>query len=47
MQGTAQIPDVHIVSWKNEELMTDVQPVHDLEKHKAKDYALADALFQV
>jgi len=45
MQGTAQRPEVRIVTWKNEELTTDALPVHGFEHYKAKDYALAHAPF--
>ncbi|KAG0476002.1 hypothetical protein HPP92_012843 [Vanilla planifolia] len=44
-QGTAQRPEVRIVTWKNEELTTDALPVHGFEHYKAKDYALAHAPF--
>ncbi|XP_074573992.1 vacuolar protein sorting-associated protein 41 homolog [Curcuma longa] len=44
-QGTAQRPEVRIVSWKNDELTTDALPVHGYEHYKAKDYALAHAPF--
>ncbi|EHA8589217.1 vacuolar protein sorting-associated protein 41 [Cocos nucifera] len=44
-QGTAQRPEVHIVTWKNDELTTDALPVHGYEHYKAKDYALAHAPF--
>ncbi|KAG0477738.1 hypothetical protein HPP92_012457 [Vanilla planifolia] len=43
--GTAQRPEVRIVTWKNEELTTDALPVHGFEHYKAKDYALAHAPF--
>ncbi|KAG6474149.1 hypothetical protein ZIOFF_068073 [Zingiber officinale] len=43
--GTAQRPEVRIVSWKNKELTTDALPVHGYEHYKAKDYALAHAPF--
>lgn len=45
IQGTAQRPEVRIVTWKNEELTTDALPVHGFEHYKAKDYALAHAPF--
>lgn len=45
IQGTAQRPEVHIVTWKNDELTTDALPVHGYEHYKAKDYALAHAPF--
>lgn len=45
MQGTAQRPEVRIVTWKNEELTTDALPVHGYEHYKAKDYVLAHAPF--
>ncbi|XP_020596717.1 vacuolar protein sorting-associated protein 41 homolog [Phalaenopsis equestris] len=44
-QGTAQRPEVRIVTWKNEELTTDALPVHGFEHYKAKDYTLAHAPF--
>ncbi|PKA65181.1 Vacuolar protein sorting-associated protein 41 like [Apostasia shenzhenica] len=44
-QGTAQRPEVRIVTWKNEELTTDALPVHGYEHYKAKDYALAHSPF--
>eukprot|EP00262_Sarcandra_glabra_P009102 TRINITY_DN2309_c2_g1_i1.p1 TRINITY_DN2309_c2_g1~~TRINITY_DN2309_c2_g1_i1.p1 ORF type:complete len:953 (+),score=199.24 TRINITY_DN2309_c2_g1_i1:130-2988(+) len=44
-QGTAQRPEVRIVTWKNDELATDALPVHGFEHYKAKDYALAHAPF--
>ncbi|KAG6469839.1 vacuolar protein sorting-associated protein 41 homolog [Zingiber officinale] len=44
-QGTAQRPEVRIVSWKNDELTTDALPVHGYEHYKAKDYALAHVPF--
>lgn len=44
-QGTAQRPEVHIVTWKNEELTTDSLPVHGFEHYLAKDYGLAHAPF--
>ncbi|KAJ4978891.1 hypothetical protein NE237_009671 [Protea cynaroides] len=44
-QGTAQRPEVHIVTWKNDELATDALPVHGFEHYKAKDYSLAHAPF--
>ncbi|KAK1320882.1 hypothetical protein QJS10_CPA03g02564 [Acorus calamus] len=44
-QGTAQRPEVRIVTWKNEELATDALPVHGYEHYKAKDYVLAHAPF--
>lgn len=45
MQGTAQHPEIHLVSWKNDELTTDALPIHGYEHYKAKDYALAHAPF--
>lgn len=45
MQGTAQRPEIHLVSWKNDELTTDALPIHGYEHYKAKDYALAHAPF--
>ena len=45
MQGTAQRPEIRIVTWKNEELTTDALPVHGFEHYKAKDYALTHAPF--
>ncbi|GJN26057.1 hypothetical protein PR202_gb13955 [Eleusine coracana subsp. coracana] len=44
-QGTAQRPEIHLVSWKNDELTTDALPIHGYEHYKAKDYALAHAPF--
>ncbi|KAJ6837104.1 vacuolar protein sorting-associated protein 41-like protein isoform X2 [Iris pallida] len=44
-QGSAQRPEVRIVTWKNDELTTDALPVHGFEHYKAKDYALAHAPF--
>ncbi|KAF0912218.1 hypothetical protein E2562_013172 [Oryza meyeriana var. granulata] len=44
-QGTAQRPEIHVVSWKNDELTTDALPIHGYEHYKAKDYALAHAPF--
>ncbi|KQJ85257.1 vacuolar protein sorting-associated protein 41 homolog [Brachypodium distachyon] len=44
-QGTAQRPEIHLVSWKNEELTTDALPIHGYELYKAKDYILAHAPF--
>ncbi|XP_019709852.1 vacuolar protein sorting-associated protein 41 homolog isoform X4 [Elaeis guineensis] len=44
-QGTAQRPEVRIVTWKNEELATDALPVHGYEHYKAKDYVLVHAPF--
>ncbi|XP_042511507.1 vacuolar protein sorting-associated protein 41 homolog isoform X2 [Macadamia integrifolia] len=44
-QGTAQRPEVRIVTWKNDELATDALPVHGFEHYKAKDYSLAHAPF--
>ncbi|KAJ8485600.1 hypothetical protein OPV22_018085 [Ensete ventricosum] len=44
-QGTAQRPEVRIVTWKNDELTTDALPVHGYEHYKAKDYSLAHAPF--
>ncbi|KAF8396489.1 hypothetical protein HHK36_018112 [Tetracentron sinense] len=44
-QGTAQRPEVHIVTWKNDELATDALPVHGFEHYKAKDYSLAHTPF--
>ncbi|KAL5713390.1 Vacuolar protein sorting-associated protein 41 [Ranunculus cassubicifolius] len=44
-QGTAQRPEVRIVTWKNEELAMDALPVHGFEHYKAKDYCLAHAPF--
>jgi hypothetical protein len=45
LQGTAQRPEIHLVSWKNDELTTDALPIHGYEHYKAKDYALAHAPF--
>ncbi|KAK1303126.1 hypothetical protein QJS10_CPB11g02298 [Acorus calamus] len=44
-QGAAQRPEVHIVTWKNEELATDALPVRGYEHYMAKDYMLAHAPF--
>ncbi|CAL9152435.1 unnamed protein product, partial [Musa hybrid cultivar] len=44
-QGTAQRPEVPIVTWKNGELTTDVLPIHGYEHYKSKDYALAHTPF--
>lgn len=44
-QGTAQRPEVRIVTWKNDELTTDALPVHGFEHYTAKDYSLAHAPF--
>ncbi|OEL19378.1 Vacuolar protein sorting-associated protein 41-like protein [Dichanthelium oligosanthes] len=44
-QGTAQRPEIHLVSWKNDEITTDALPIHGYEHYKAKDYALAHAPF--
>ncbi|OVA17911.1 Clathrin [Macleaya cordata] len=44
-QGSAQRPEVRIVTWKNDELATDALPVHGFEHYKAKDYSLAHAPF--
>ncbi|URD99438.1 CLH [Musa troglodytarum] len=45
MFGTAQRPEVHIVTWKNGELMADALPIHGSEHYKSKDYALAHSPF--
>lgn len=39
-QGTAQRPEVRIMTWKNDELAMDALPVHGYEHYKAKDYSL-------
>ncbi|KAG9442877.1 hypothetical protein H6P81_018731 [Aristolochia fimbriata] len=44
-QGTAQRPEVRIVTWNNDELATDALPVHGYEHYKANDYSLAHAPF--
>lgn len=44
-QGTAQRPEVRIVTWKNEELAMDALPVHGFEHYTAKDYSLAHSPF--
>lgn len=44
-QGTAQRPEVHIVTWKHDELTTDTLPVNGFEHYKAKDYSLAYSPF--
>ncbi|KAL5983102.1 Vacuolar protein sorting-associated protein 41 [Asimina triloba] len=43
--GTAQRPEVRIITWKNDELATDALPVHGFEHYKANDYSLAHAPF--
>lgn len=40
-QGNAQRPEVHVVTWTNDELATDALPVHGFEHYKAKDYYLS------
>ena len=45
LQGTAQRPEIHLVSWKNDVLTTDALPIHGYEHYKAKDYTLAHAPF--
>lgn len=44
-QGTAQRPEVRIVTWTNDELATDALPVHGFEHYKAKDYCLSHTPF--
>ncbi|WOG95927.1 hypothetical protein DCAR_0415256 [Daucus carota subsp. sativus] len=44
-QGNARRPEVHVVTWSNDELSTDALPVHGFEHYKAKDYLLAHAAF--
>ncbi|CAN6471406.1 unnamed protein product [Victoria cruziana] len=44
-QGTAQRPEVRVVTWKNDELATDALSIHGFEHYKAKDYALSYAPF--
>ncbi|KAL9272324.1 Vacuolar protein sorting-associated protein 41-like protein [Drosera capensis] len=44
-QGNAQRPEVHVVTWNNDELATDALPVHGFEHYKAKDYCLAHTPF--
>ncbi|XP_051220094.1 vacuolar protein sorting-associated protein 41 homolog isoform X1 [Lolium perenne] len=44
-QGTAQRPEIHLVSWKNDVVTTDALPIHGYEHYKAKDYTLAHAPF--
>ncbi|KAJ8432343.1 hypothetical protein Cgig2_021113 [Carnegiea gigantea] len=44
-QGNAQRPEVHIVTWTNDELATDALPVHGFEHYKAKDYCLSHTPF--
>ncbi|KAM3298801.1 hypothetical protein ACQJBY_040334 [Aegilops geniculata] len=44
-QGTAQRPEIHLVSWKNDVLTTDALPIHGYEHYKAKDYTLTHAPF--
>jgi vacuolar protein sorting-associated protein 41 len=45
LQGTTQHPEIHLVSWKKDELTTDALPIHGYEHYKEKDYALAYAPF--
>ncbi|KAL5731433.1 Vacuolar protein sorting-associated protein 41 [Ranunculus cassubicifolius] len=44
-KGSAERPEVRIVTWKNEELAMDALPVHGFEHYKAKDYAITHAPF--
>ncbi|KAL9268901.1 Vacuolar protein sorting-associated protein 41-like protein, partial [Drosera capensis] len=44
-QGNAQRPEVHVVTWNNDELATDALPVNGFEHYKAKDYCLAHTPF--
>ncbi|KAI7729707.1 LOW QUALITY PROTEIN: hypothetical protein M8C21_012385, partial [Ambrosia artemisiifolia] len=44
-QGNAQRPEVHVVTWNNDELATDSLPVLGFEHYKAKDYSLAHVPF--
>ncbi|TKY48587.1 Vacuolar protein sorting-associated protein 41-like [Spatholobus suberectus] len=44
-KGSAQRPEVRIVTWNNDELSTDALPLHGFEHYKAKDYSLAHAPF--
>ncbi|XP_047317106.1 vacuolar protein sorting-associated protein 41 homolog [Impatiens glandulifera] len=44
-QGNAQRPEVHVVTWNNDELATDALPLHGFEHYKANDYSLAYAPF--
>ncbi|CAL0304043.1 unnamed protein product [Lupinus luteus] len=44
-QGSAQRPEVRIVTWNNDELSTDTLPVHGFEHYKADDYSLAHTPF--
>ncbi|XP_040931424.1 vacuolar protein sorting-associated protein 41 homolog isoform X3 [Gossypium hirsutum] len=44
-QGSAQRPEVRVVTWNNDELATDALPVHGFEHYKAKDYSLAHSPF--
>ncbi|KAL5709701.1 Vacuolar protein sorting-associated protein 41 [Ranunculus cassubicifolius] len=44
-KGTAERPEVRIVTWKNEELAMDALPVHGFEHYKAKNYSLAHSPF--
>ncbi|XP_078448521.1 vacuolar protein sorting 41 [Wolffia australiana] len=44
-QGTAYRPEVHMLTWKNEELSSDSLPVHGFEHYLAKDYVLAHSPF--
>uniref|UniRef100_A0A7N0RCY2 Vacuolar protein sorting-associated protein 41 homolog n=2 Tax=Kalanchoe fedtschenkoi TaxID=63787 RepID=A0A7N0RCY2_KALFE len=44
-QGTAKRPEVHVVTWTNDELATDELPMLGFEHYKANDYSLAHAPF--
>jgi vacuolar protein sorting-associated protein 41 len=47
LQGTAQRPEIHLVSWKNDELTTYALPIDGYEHYKEKYYAVAHAPFKV
>lgn len=44
-QGTAQRPEVRVVTWNSDELATDALPIFGYEHYKAQDYSLAHAPF--
>ncbi|CAM8892626.1 unnamed protein product [Rhodiola kirilowii] len=44
-KGTAKRPEVHVVTWTNDELATDELPMLGFEHYKANDYSLAHAPF--
>eukprot|EP00252_Welwitschia_mirabilis_P005003 TRINITY_DN1539_c0_g1_i1.p1 TRINITY_DN1539_c0_g1~~TRINITY_DN1539_c0_g1_i1.p1 ORF type:complete len:997 (-),score=210.12 TRINITY_DN1539_c0_g1_i1:238-3228(-) len=41
--GCARRPEVHVVSWKNEDLTADELSIHHYERYNATDYELAHA----